>query len=137
MLLLQLILPQHLQNFYVLLRKLKTYLERLARCILCVTIRSFRTYYLKFQVSSVSAAYTVKSLPGAYLYIPVLDSAHQPPQSVPSLPSVKRALSDPQIHFAANAQPHSSTSGHPIILTVNPNSDAGKKNLRLLTLVLA
>ena len=85
---------------------------------------------MKLQVSSVSAAYTVKSLPGAYLYIPVLDS-NQPLQSVPSLPSVKRALSDPQIHFAA-PQPHSSTSGHPIILTVNPNSDAGKKNLRLL-----
>ena len=74
-----------------------------------------------FQVSSVSAAYTVKSLPGAYLYIPVLES-NQPLHSVPSLPSVKRALSDPQIHFASPPP----TSGHPIILTVNPTSDAGK-----------
>lgn len=66
-----------------------------------------------FQVSSISAAYTVKSLPGAYLYIPVLDS-NQQIHSVPSLPTVKRALSDPQIHFV---------SPHPVILTVNPSSE--------------
>ena len=70
-----------------------------------------------FQVSSVSAPYTVKSLPGAFLYIPVVESS-KPIQSVPSLPSVKRALSDPQIHFAQPLSGH-----HPIILTVNPTSE--------------
>ena len=70
-----------------------------------------------------SNAYTVKSLPGAYLYIPVVDATnnHHSPnlQSVPSLPSVKRALSDPQIHFS------SPIGAHPIILTVNPSSAEG------------
>ena len=69
-----------------------------------------------------SNAYTVKSLPGAYLYIPVVDATNNPSpnlQSVPSLPSVKRALSDPQIHFS------SPIGAHPIILTVNPSSAEG------------
>ena len=79
-----------------------------------------------------SNAYTVKSLPGAYLYIPVVEGvggANPPLQSVPSLPTVKRALSDPQIHFA------SPIGAHPIILTVNPSSTEGEylANLVFLT----
>ena len=74
-----------------------------------------------------SAAYTVKSLPGAYLYIPVLEPNQPSPlQSVPSLPSVKRALSDPQIHFAPplpSSQQNPLSGQYPIILTVNPTSD--------------
>ena len=71
-----------------------------------------------------SNAYTVKSLPGAYLYIPVVDATNNPSplQSVPSLPSVKRALSDPQIHFSSPI----GIGAHPIILTVNPSSAEGR-----------
>ena len=75
-----------------------------------------------------SNAYTVKSLPGAYLYIPMVDGTNPPLQSVPSLPSVKRALSDPQIHFATPI------GAHPIILTVNPSSTEGKQKDRVLNL---
>ncbi len=82
----------------------------------------------------------MKSLPGAYLYIPLLASAagagaggeggggrihHHSDAigagagsvvSVSSLASVRRSLSDPEIHFAP-------PFGHPVILTVNPSSD--------------
>ncbi|CAB4064516.1 unnamed protein product [Lepeophtheirus salmonis] len=68
------------------------------------------------QVSSVSNAYTVKSLPGAYLYIPVVD-----PKCIMPLGSVKRSLSDPEIHFA------SPSLDHLLILTVNPSSEQNAK----------
>ncbi len=93
------------------------------------------------QGSAISNAYTVKSLPGAYLYIPLLASGGGGGAggdgvgaggevvvgagagagagsviSVSSLSSVRRSLSDPEIHFAP-------PFGHPIILTVNPSSD--------------
>ena len=82
----------------------------------------------------------MKSLPGAYLYIPLLasggggggaggDGVGRGGEvvvgagagagsviSVSSLSSVRRSLSDPEIHFAP-------PFGHPIILTVNPSSD--------------
>ena len=62
-----------------------------------------------------STAYTVKSLPGGYIYIPVSESNIQNVSS--SMPSVKRTLSDPEIHFT------NPLGAHPIILTVNPSSE--------------
>ncbi len=107
----------------------------------------------------------MKSLPGAYLYIPLLASsagggggggndgsgvcvggvggfrvgvgdgigvggrsavvgagAGGSVVSVSSLSSVRRSLSDPEIHFAP-------PFGHPIILTVNPSSDNAGKDI--------
>jgi hypothetical protein len=51
-------------------------------------------------VSALSTAYTVKSLPGAMLYIP-LDSEYNTPVSL------KRSLSDPEIYFPSPAVRHS------------------------------
>ena len=73
-----------------------------------------------FQASGASNAYTVKSLPGAYLYIPVLEPPmNSSTAAITSFSSVKRSLSDPEIHFTIPIP----FGGHPIILTVNPTSD--------------
>ena len=79
------------------------------------------------QVSGLSNAYTVKSLPGAYLYIPVLEPPnYSNTAAITSFSSVKRSLSDPEIHFTIPIP----FGGHPIILTVNPSSDKnGKKTI--------
>jgi hypothetical protein len=64
-----------------------------------------------------SAAYTVKSLPGAYLYMPVTDANGSIQSVSSSMPSVKRTLSDPEIHFT------NPLAGHSVILTVKPTSE--------------
>jgi len=64
-----------------------------------------------------STAYTVKSLPGAYLYMPVTDANVNIQSVSSSMPSVKRTLSDPEIHFT------NPLTGHPVILTVKPTSE--------------
>ena len=56
-------------------------------------------------VSALSTAYTVKSLPGAMLYIPV-DSEYNTPISL------KRSLSDPEIYFPSAVK-------HSLIVAVN------------------
>ena len=85
--------------------------------------------YIQLQVSGASNAYTVKSLPGAYLYIPVLEPAginSNTAAALTSFSTVKRSLSDPEIHFTIPMP----FGGHPIILTVNPSSDKnGKENV--------
>ena len=63
-------------------------------------------------MSALSTAYTVKSLPGAMLYIPV-DSDYNNPVSL------KRSLSDPEIYFPSAVR-------HSLIVAVNgivPNKD--------------
>jgi len=92
--------------------------------------------YLFAQVSAVSNAYTVKSLPGAYLYIPLMGSASGGPTALDcgglisgdgsrsahsSLTSVRRSQSDPEIHF-------SPPFGHQIILTVPSNDGSGRSD---------
>ena len=70
-----------------------------------------------------SAAYTVKSLPGGYIYIPVSEASVHHQNVSSSMPSVKRTLSDPEIHFT------NPLGGHPIILTVNPSSEIAGKHI--------
>ena len=113
------------------------------------------TFFL--QVSGISNAYTVKSLPGAYLYIPVplvdgecleegdLDG-EEGAEGVAKLgtstggsgfPTAKRSLSDPEIHFAAPLQNFLDSCGGPttannnstysIILRVNPKLELNGK----------
>jgi hypothetical protein len=80
--------------------------------------------FIEFQVSGTSNAYTVKSLPGAYLYIPVLEPPiNSSTAAITSFSSVKRSLSDPEIHFTIPIP----FGGHPIILTVNPSSEKNGK----------
>ena len=57
------------------------------------------------QISSLSTAYTVKSLPGAMLYIPVENDYNTPV-------SLKRSLSDPEIYFPSSVR-------HSLIVAVN------------------
>ena len=57
------------------------------------------------QISALSTAYTVKSLPGAMLYIPV-ESDYTTPVSL------KRSLSDPEIYFPSSVR-------HSLIVAVN------------------
>ena len=70
-------------------------------------------------MSAISAAYTVKSLPGGLLYIPMVEGTHH---SSVSLTSIRRSMSDPDLPFHPPQQP---PFGHPIILTVNPSTDSG------------
>eukprot|EP00090_Calanus_glacialis_P038643 TRINITY_DN67371_c0_g1_i1.p1 TRINITY_DN67371_c0_g1~~TRINITY_DN67371_c0_g1_i1.p1 ORF type:complete len:950 (+),score=100.15 TRINITY_DN67371_c0_g1_i1:2-2851(+) len=57
------------------------------------------------QISALSTAYTVKSLPGAMLYIPVESDYNTPV-------SLKRSLSDPEIYFPSAVR-------HSLIVAVN------------------
>ena len=57
------------------------------------------------QISALSTAYTVKSLPGAMLYIPVENDYNTPV-------SLKRSLSDPEIYFPSAVR-------HSLIVAVN------------------
>ena len=58
------------------------------------------------QISALSTAYTVKSLPGAMLYIPVENTDYNTPVSL------KRSLSDPEIYFPSAVR-------HSLIVAVN------------------
>ena len=110
---------------------------------------------LSFQASSISNAYTVKSLPGAYLYIPLLASAAggdgggrsgeggviyggaggggggrvvgAGAGSVVSVSSLTSVRRSLSDPEISFAPPF----GHPIILTVNPSSDNMGNNISI------
>ena len=73
--------------------------------IQCLLTRLFSGTRRPSQISALSTAYTVKSLPGAMLYIPVENDYNTPV-------SLKRSLSDPEIYFPSAVR-------HSLIVAVN------------------